>query len=663
MFKRQKWYGRPGKSFNIASQFGRLPLGVQLFAVTAGFFLLAVGGIILTREAGRIAWIWLPNAALLALVLEARLPRQIKLMAAGVAGNLLANLSVGDTPVNAIVLSSFNTMEILISIVFLTRLCPNTDLGRPDHLMKFALIAGGIAPAVVGLVASTYLHFAFATPFWSVFLNWYGADALGMLLVAPFLLAGIPNTQKTIEKESLTKPATFGVFLLCLAVTTAVFFQSSYPFLFLVMLPLALTAFTTGVLGTALTTLAISILAIGFTIAGSGPFALMQADLNIKVLVLQIFLVSCVVFSLSIAAVLTQQRLLKEELLSLKKEAEQANEAKSEFLATVNHELRTPLTSIRGAIGLLGNGAGGELPEKARKLLSITQMNCDRLLMLVNDVLEMEKIESGKFTLSLKPEVVRQGLENIYFSNLSYLPQKQISIVLIDRAPKASLMIDEARFEQAITNLVSNAIKFSPEQSVVRLEAGYDGGSYRIAVIDEGPGIPVDFRQKVFQKFEQADVGSMRSVTGTGLGLSITKALVEQMNGSIAFQADANGGTEFFIELPTVRSGAMDRPRPKLVVLISDQAKAGEISSLAIEAGWYADLAATSTGFERLLQLEAYEAVVIGASFEEDGLIDQIQFHAASTGKHLTIVKAVEARQFLLREEQSHTPAVIRQSA
>ncbi|WP_460077686.1 MASE1 domain-containing protein, partial [Roseibium sp. ROS1] len=265
MFSKQNAENTPGSTFNIASQFRRIPLPIQMIVVLAVFFLLAVSGIILTREAGRIAWIWFPNAALLAIVLEARLPRLLKLMVAGYIGNLLANFAVGDSTTNAIVLSTFNTVEIAICIVCLRKVCLNVDLGKPDHLLWFGLIAGGIAPATVGMIASLYLHHSFGTPFWSVFVNWYGADALGMLLVAPFLLAGIPNTQRSIEKESLTQRGTLAALLLCVAITAAVFFQSSYPFLFMVMLPLALTAFTTGVLGTAIATLAIATIAIVLT--------------------------------------------------------------------------------------------------------------------------------------------------------------------------------------------------------------------------------------------------------------------------------------------------------------------------------------------------------------------------------------------------------------
>lgn len=643
-----------GRSFNIASQFAKLPFGIQSVLVVLVYFLLAVGGIILTRETGRIAWIWLPNAALLAVVLELEPPHQAKLMVAGFAGNLLANITVGDSLSNAIILSTFNTLEISICILCLKKACPHIDLGRPKHLLNFALIAGGLAPAIVGLLASTYLNLLFEAPFWPVFINWYGADALGMLLIAPFVLARIPNNQRTTEKESLTKPVTFAVLLLCGLVTFAVFYQSSYPLLFLVMLPLALAAFTTGVIGTALVTSVVALIAIGFTIYGTGPFALMQSELNIKVLVLQIFLVSCVLFGLSTAAVLTQQRLLKLKLVTLTKAAQQANEAKSEFLATVNHELRTPLTSIHGALGLLGGGAGGELPARARKLLAITESNCDRLILLVNDILEMEKIESGKFSLTITMKLLRSSLEELIYTNQSYLPQKQISIVLIDRAPKATVRVDEPRFQQALANLVANAIKFSPEQSIVQVIARYNGNKVRISVIDEGPGIPDHFVHKVFQKFEQADSGSTRTTTGTGLGLSISKALIELMDGTIDFRPNSSGGTEFFIDIPVVEAEEVQENLPKMLIFTSDKANALEVSSLAFHADWYADIVSTVPGLEWLIKSTSYNAIVVDNLLLKDGTTEQalrVAVTAAVGAKELPIFSQDEVETFL---EETH---------
>ncbi|WP_269583112.1 sensor histidine kinase [Roseibium sp. Sym1] len=639
------------KTFNIASQFGRVRPSAQLALVTVVFFALAVAGIILTRETGRVAWIWLPNAALLAIVLTAPPSRIIQLMIAAYAGNLAANLFVGDTLSNALVLSALNTLEVSICVLVLKRLCPRIDLSRPIDLLIFALVTGGLATATVGSIASLYLQQTVGTEFWPVFINWYGADALGMLIVAPFLLVGIPLDQKKAERDSLLSLQSLGSLLLCVGITSAVFVQSSYPFLFVVMLPLALTAFTTGVSATALATLSIAALSIGFTIHGTGPFALMQADLSVKVITLQIFLVSCVLFGLCTAAVVTQQRRLQAELIRLTEVAQQANAAKSEFLSTVNHELRTPLTSIRGAIGLLAGGAGGSLPEKAQNLLKISKLNCERLLILVNDILEIEKIESGKYTADTKKTKIRKSLEDAVLLSSIYMPDKEISLSLIDRTPNCEVKIDEDRFKQAILNLISNAIKFSPAQSAVELctMPGSDN-TIRISVKDQGPGIPDDFADKVFQKFEQAEKGSTRKVTGTGLGLSITKALIELMDGTIGFRRNKKVGTEFFIDLPTAMPPEHADLDKRLVFLAIGQDNVSESMALATDKGWVVDLTTSLSGLEILLKEQSYDAVIVSQRFVVDPTLSDIfDRHGATAQSEPLVVADTQLESFLAK--------------
>ncbi len=233
--------------------------------------------------------------------------------------------------------------------------------------------------------------------------------------------------------------------------------------------------------------------------------------------------------------------------ISMFKEAVRAKDA---FVSVVSHELRTPLTSIRGSLGLLLAGVAGQLSEKARELLHLASANCERQIVLVNDLLDMERIASGK--VELRQELI--GLETLLRQaakeNEGYAEMCGVRLSLEPLEPDLKVQGDPARLHQVLANLLSNACKFSPQKGVVRLGLVRLGTRARIEVQDEGSGIPVEFRDRVFQPFAQADSSDTRAKGGTGLGLAIARALVERMGGTMSFEAPAEGGTLFWFELP-----------------------------------------------------------------------------------------------------------------
>ncbi len=229
---------------------------------------------------------------------------------------------------------------------------------------------------------------------------------------------------------------------------------------------------------------------------------------------------------------------------------EHAVQLKDEFVSVVSHELRTPLTSIYGSLGLVMGGVTGPLPERARTILEIAQRNSTRLLTLINDILDLQKIESGRLdfrleTLDLVP-LVRQSLE----TNAAYGAQLNVEFVLAEAPPQLCLQSDAARLNQVLANLLSNAAKFSPENGQIKVTVKKSGPSARVEIRDQGTGIPEEFQQRIFQKFAQADTSLTRPRGGTGLGLSISKAIVEQLGGTIGFATAPQKGTTFFFELP-----------------------------------------------------------------------------------------------------------------
>ncbi len=224
---------------------------------------------------------------------------------------------------------------------------------------------------------------------------------------------------------------------------------------------------------------------------------------------------------------------------------------KSEFISTVSHELRTPLTSIRGSLGLLAGGVLGTLSEKASSMVKIAHQNSERLVRIINDILDIEKIEAGKLELHSQRVALDALLQQVVEVNQSYADKYQVSLLLEPLPEGLTVIADPDRLMQIMANLVSNAAKFSAAGSTVHIRAaGAPHGRIRIEVEDHGTGIPEDFRAHVFEKFAQADGSTSRRFEGTGLGLSITRQLVEAMSGSIGFQSESGRGTTFHIELP-----------------------------------------------------------------------------------------------------------------
>ncbi|HEY6917308.1 MAG TPA: GAF domain-containing sensor histidine kinase [Allosphingosinicella sp.] len=224
---------------------------------------------------------------------------------------------------------------------------------------------------------------------------------------------------------------------------------------------------------------------------------------------------------------------------------------KEELVSTVSHELRTPLTAIAGSLGLLSNGVAGALPDKAQSLVGLAAKNAERLTRLVNDLLDVDKLDSGRAEFQLRDidlcELVREAAEQ----NGPYAEKFGARLVLNVPPTPVRVHTDGDRILQAITNLVSNAAKFSPKGGEVRIDLRIVPEGARIRVSDQGPGVPDAFRKRLFERFAQAEAGAEKpNQPGTGLGLAITKSIVEHLGGSIALDAAYREGAAFEITLP-----------------------------------------------------------------------------------------------------------------
>lgn len=220
---------------------------------------------------------------------------------------------------------------------------------------------------------------------------------------------------------------------------------------------------------------------------------------------------------------------------------------KNDFISTVSHELRTPLTSLYAALSMVNSGKLGELPVKAARLLQLAESNSHRLSLLINDLLDIEKLTSGKFDLVLKEQplipLVAQAIEEIG----SYAIKYKVNIETEYATKPVFAAVDATRFVQIVTNLLSNAIKFSPAGSSVKVRLHSNAEVIRLEVIDEGEGIADEFKKRIFEKFAQNDAANTRKQGGTGLGLAISKELTEKMAGDIGFISEVGKGTTFWL--------------------------------------------------------------------------------------------------------------------
>ncbi|PBC07818.1 ATP-binding protein [Mesorhizobium sp. WSM3859] len=337
---------------------------------------------------------------------------------------------------------------------------------------------------------------------------------------------------------------------------------------------------------------------------------------------------------------------------------------KNDFISTVSHELRTPLTSIRGSLGLIAAGVVGELPAKAANLVNIAHNNSERLVLLINDILDMEKIESGVISFKIKQMPLRPVLEQAIAASSNYMAESRIRIVLVDDAPRAEANIDPDRLHQVMANLLSNAIKFSDHGGTVMVKLQRrDSGMLRISVIDQGAGIPEAFRSRIFGKFEQADASSTRRKGGTGLGLSIVRAIVEKLGGAVSFETEEGKGTSFHVDLAEaqrqeakpvfVERRARKRDGRLRVLICEDEPDVAAVIAALLDAeGFSSDVAPDIDTAKALLGSRDYVALTLDIKLAgESGikLFHDIRASPVNSDISVIVISAVadEARRSL----------------
>ena len=341
-------------------------------------------------------------------------------------------------------------------------------------------------------------------------------------------------------------------------------------------------------------------------------------------------------------------------------ERKEVDRMKTEFVSTVSHELRTPLTSIRGSLGLIMGGAVGEIPEKASEMLDLAHKNTERLINLVNDILDMERIESGRLEFHFVKVDVNELVGKAIDANRGYALEHEVDFELTGTVPETHVWGDEDRLAQVMANLLSNAAKFSPGGTKVGISITRSDGSVRIAVTDQGPGIPDDFRDNIFGKFTQADSSDTRQKGGTGLGLSISRAIIEKHGGTLDYDSEAGAGATFYFDLPEFgpdtmmdkaageARGSDARVAGKRVLICEDDPDIAKLISVMLQQeGFVTDIAYDANEAKEMLAKSHYDAMTVDIMLPgQDGISLIRELRAADETKDLaTVVVSVKAEE------------------
>jgi PAS domain S-box-containing protein len=299
-------------------------------------------------------------------------------------------------------------------------------------------------------------------------------------------------------------------------------------------------------------------------------------------------------------------------------ERKRMDRLKDEFVSTVSHELRTPLTSISGSLGLLAGQWSGKLPQSAARLLAIAYKNSQRLIRLLNDILDIEKLESGRVVFNLTRVDVRLLVEQAIEDNRGFAEGYGVHVRLNAGSSEGEVNADPDRLAQVVTNLLSNAIKFSPADEEVLVAVEKNGDVVRISVRDHGSGVPADFKGHIFAKFAQADGTNSRQKGGTGLGLSIVRQIVERLGGDVGFGDAPGGGAIFHVELPAWEGAAgqeidleSEAGVPRILLCEGDCDTSVAVREQLQQAGFAVDFAYTMTAAAQRATATVYAAILV----------------------------------------------------
>lgn len=304
----------------------------------------------------------------------------------------------------------------------------------------------------------------------------------------------------------------------------------------------------------------------------------------------------------------------------------EVDQLKDDFISTVSHELRTPLTSIVGSLGLLRSGAAGALPEDAQRLAQIAETNSQRLIRLINDILDIDQIRKGRMAFDYAVVDLRDVMQKAVETMQGLAQRKSVTIDCAIPPHPVMACADQDRLVQVAGNLLSNALKFSPEGSAIRFELFPGEEDHVVQVTDNGPGIAPEFAGSIFNRFARADRPASRKVGGTGLGLAISREIVRSHGGDISFENRAEGGAIFAFSIPRDTASLTESDNAVRLLVCEQEPEHGRsIQSMLNAQGYASDLVMTVRDGIAHARSQPYEAVIVNPAMGEVEGIDAVR--------------------------------------
>jgi signal transduction histidine kinase len=519
----------------------------KLVGVAFAYWVAAHLSLGLALVHGQVTPVWPPTGiAVVALLVFGRRVWPAIFIAA-----LAVNLPLGPTPLGAAIIATGNTLAPL----FATELLKLVDFHRAvDRLRDAAamiVLAGLVGMSVSATLGTSVLVLSGAVSsdnFWSTWAVWWTGDAMGVLLVAPFLLSLMPSLDA--PPLNLRSGAELVLLLVGIGLVTYVLFEDRLRLEYLVFPLIMVAAWRFRLRGAAPAALIASGIAIWTTVQGTGPFA--EESLLSKMVSLQVFNVCVALTSFVLASFVTAYK-RQEQMSLMYAAANAASEAKGAFLNVAAHELRTPITVLNGYLSMLADGSLGQAPEQWEKPLGVLMAKTFELDKIVEDLLDASRIDANRMVLE-KEVVDLRGIVDDAVERAR--PRAALIEATLSESLGSDLVLvdaDERRIGRVLDNLINNGMSYSHRPAHVTVEVSAQGGKGVVKVKDVGIGIPADHAEAVFERFYRRAGRGPDEVPGVGLGLYISRQVAQQHGGDLVVASSAPGeGSIFALTLPLV---------------------------------------------------------------------------------------------------------------
>lgn len=514
-------------NFNIKD----LLLGLILVLV---YFVAAKLGLKLAFVNASATAVWPPTGIAIASILIFG----YKVVPAIFLGAFLANVTTAGTILSSLGIASGNTLEGLAGAYLVNKFANGRyAFDKTENILAFTYLAGVIAPLISATIGVVSLHFSSLAPdanILPIWFTWWLGDASGALIIAPLILLWSNQYKVNWRLEKLSEA--FIIFFTLFFISWIIFGSSEhFPIDFLLFPILLWVAFRFGVREIVTATALLSSVAIWGTLSGRGPFV--RPSQNESLLLLQAFMTVVIITKAIVASVVTKSR--------------ESDKLKDEFVSMVSHELRTPMAAIKGYIALIDAQTYGQIPEKLKKPLNNISNSTERLIVLVNDLLDTSRLEFGELKPNVSEFSIKQVVEEVIENLMPIARQKKVDLLLVKNSlPDYKVRADPNYTRQILQNIIGNSLKFTSKGKIsVSLIKSVNW--LNISVTDTGVGIAKENQAKIFSKFQQISSKQKGRPEGTGLGLYISLKMAQSQGSQLRLERSEVGkGTTFVLSLP-----------------------------------------------------------------------------------------------------------------